>query len=60
MSMRPADTYVAVFDSFDAAIYLHRRSRFQPMSDWFVKNQYGFFRALPRPGWAATSLTNGD
>jgi beta-galactosidase len=48
--MRPADTHVAVFDSFDAAIYLHRRSRFEPMFDWFVRNQYGFFRALRQVG----------
>ena len=44
--MKPADTRVAIFDSMDAAIYLARRSEYHPMSEWYVKNQYGFYKAL--------------
>ena len=56
--MRPADTHVAIFDSFDAAIYLHRRSHFEPMSDWYAANQYGFFKALHKPAWVAILSTS--
>ena len=28
--MRPADTHVAIYDNFDAAIYLHKRSKYHP------------------------------
>ena len=45
-SLKPSDTPVAIFDSMDAAIYLHRRSHYHAMSEWFVKNQYGFYKAL--------------
>ncbi|MEI7634415.1 MAG: beta-galactosidase trimerization domain-containing protein [bacterium] len=44
--MSPADTPAAIFDSMDAAIYLYRRSSYHPMSEWYAKNQYGFYKAL--------------
>ncbi|MCX7017520.1 MAG: beta-galactosidase trimerization domain-containing protein [bacterium] len=48
--MWPADTHVAMLDSIDAAIYLHRRSQYFLMSEWYAKNQYGFFKALREEG----------
>jgi hypothetical protein len=47
---KPADTRVAIFDSADAAIYLARRSEYHVMSEWYVKNQYGFYKALRKVG----------
>ena len=44
--VRPADTHVAILDTFDAAVYLNRRSVYHPMWVWYAQNQYGLFKAL--------------
>lgn len=48
--MKPEPARIAIFDCLDAAIYMGRRSYYQPMSEWYVKNQYGFFKAMRNVG----------
>lgn len=44
--LEPRDTHVAILDTLDAQAYLYRRSHHHPMSEWYVMNQYGLFKAL--------------